>query len=83
MNGQLIDIWYGTGMDQPLGPLMGKLIEYGDPYSLILITDSKWLEELDLEPFTCKCRKLGPDNRVSYDDYRWSFMHESPEINNW
>lgn len=73
-----VDIWYGDGDCDPIGPLQGKAYRMPDESITLEITDADWLDNMGWKPLIdgsytySKAPPLGPSRFVRYDGYAWS-----------
>ena len=84
-----VDLWYGDGDRNPLGPIESVLVEQrphaGPGVALIKVLDPTWLDHMGIDDgdFQYECGRLPPDHFVSRDDYAWSPKGEGAPSTKW
>jgi hypothetical protein len=76
-----IDVWYGLGDSDPVGPLEATLVNLlPNGQAEFLITDEGWLDHIgEDEPLTYTARRRYSDGFVGNDDYSWTPKEEHSE----
>lgn len=80
-----IEVWYGDGDTNPLGPIEAKLIELlPNGEARFLITDKDWLDHTGFdEPVEFTYGRLPANRFVRYDAYCWCPKGEGGASTKW
>ena len=80
-----IEVWFGDGDYNPIGPIEAELVsDLGNGEAEIRITDKGWLNHVGFdEPWEYTCKRLPANHFVCYDDYAWCPVGEGGAGNPW